>query len=104
MQKILDTFEHCNVSYEILEIGEGWNIVISQHGGHVFGPFSQQYPEGVFWIPEAVKMPKEYQKLIDGKIWNTGGDRVWIGPEIQFNIKDRTRFRETLDTPKTIDP
>ena len=37
-------------------------------------------------------------------MWNIGGDRVWIAPEIQFNITDRSHFRETLNTPKTIDP
>lgn len=104
MQEILKTFDACGMKYEVLDIGDGWNIVISQHGGHVFGPFSDNCPEGIFWIPETVREAKEYQKLIDGRIWNIGGDRVWIAPEIQFNIKDRNRFRETLDTPKTIDP
>ena len=104
MQKILDTFNYCGMRYEVMEIGEGWKIVVSRHGGHVFGPFSEQYTDGLFWIPESVKNPAEYKKLIENQIWNTGGDRVWIAPEIQFNIRDRYRFRETLDTPKTIDP
>lgn len=104
MQTIQNTFDACNMEYEVLEVGEGWHIIITRHGGHVFGPFSSQYPEGVFWTPESIKNPEEYKKLIDSKKWNIGGDRVWIAPEIQFNIKDRSRFRETLDTPKTIDP
>lgn len=104
MQEILRTFDACGMKYEILEIGEGWHIVISQHGGHVFGPFSERYREGLFWIPESVKQPEEYRKLIEARTWNIGGDRVWVAPEIQFNIRDRSRFRETLDTPKSIDP
>lgn len=104
MQRILDTLEHCKIHYEVLEISPGWKIIVTQHGGHVFGPFSERYPEGIFWMPEAVYDPEAYRKLIDGRIWNIGGDRVWVAPEIQFNIRDRSRFRETLDTPKTIDP
>lgn len=104
MQEILRTFDVCGMNYEILEIGEGWHIIISQHGGHVFGPFSERYREGLFWIPESVKQPEVYRKLIESRTWNIGGDRVWIAPEIQFNIRDRSRFRETLDTPKCIDP
>jgi hypothetical protein len=104
MQSILQTFDYCGMKYEIISIGEGWNIVVTEHGGHVFGPFSEEYPEGLFWIPESVYEPESYRKLIDGRIWNTGGDRVWIAPEIQFNITDRWHFRETLATPKTIDP
>lgn len=104
MQEIIKTFEYCGLKYEVLEIGEGWELVISQYGGHVFGPFSSCYPEGIFWMPESVKHPVCYKALIDSRTWNTGGDRVWVAPEIQFNIMDRSRFRETLDTPKIIDP
>ena len=104
MNKILDVFKYCGMNCEILEVGDGWNVIVSEHGGHVFGPFSDSYPEGIFWIPEAVKDRERYKELIDSRVWNIGGDRVWIAPEIQFNIMDRSRFRETLDTPKTIDP
>ena len=104
MQAILDVFAHCGLPCEVLEIGEGWQIIVTQHGGHVFGPFSEAYPEGVFWLPESIRDKEVYKKLVDERIWNTGGDRMWIAPEIQFNIKDRSRFRETLDQPKTMDP
>lgn len=101
---ILKTFDYCNLKYERLSIGDDWEIIITEHGGHVFGPFSGSCPEGLFWIPDSVCEPDEYKSLIDQKIWNIGGDRVWIAPEIQFNISDRSHFRETLNTPKTIDP
>ena len=104
MQKLLKTFDYCGLNYEILELGKDWKLVVTQHGGHVFGPFSDRYSEGIFWVPEAVKNPDSYKKLVDDQNWNTGGDRVWIAPEIQFNITQRKRFRETLNTPKTIDP
>ncbi len=59
MQEILDTFNYCGMRYEVMEIGEGWKIVVSRHGGHVFGPFSEQYTDGLFWIPDSVKNPAE---------------------------------------------
>ncbi len=104
MNEILEVFRYCGMNCEILEVGDGWKVIVSEHGGHIFGPFSDLYPEGIFWIPDAVKDKNRYKELIDNGIWNIGGDRVWIAPEIQFNIRDRSRFRETLDTPKTIDP
>lgn len=104
MQEILKTFNYCGLNYELLEVGGDWKVIVTQHGGHVFGPFSHRCPEGIFWMPEAVKDPASYKKLVDSQNWNTGGDRVWVAPEIQFNIMDRKHFRETLDTPKTIDP
>ena len=104
MKEILETFSYCGMKYELLPVGEGWQAVVTEHGGHVFGPFSEAYPEGIFWIPETVYDREQYGKLISRKIWNIGGDRVWIAPEIEFNIRDRAHFRETLDTPKSIDP
>ena len=104
MNEILEVFRYCGMEYEILTVGDGWQVIVSRHGGHVFGPFSDSAPEGIFWIPEAVKDADRYKELIDRKTWNIGGDRVWIAPEIQFNITDRSHFRETLSTPKTIDP
>lgn len=102
--RILHTFELCGMEYACLDVGEGWQIAVSRHGGHVFGPFSEDYPDGIFWVPESIYEPEKYRQLIENQIWNIGGDRVWIAPEIQFNIRDRARFRETLDTPRTIDP
>lgn len=92
------------MKYEILTVGDGWQVIITEHGGHVFGPFSDTCPEGIFWLPDDIKDPAQYKKRIDDKLWNIGGDRVWIAPEIQFNIRDRSHFRETLKTPTTIDP
>lgn len=103
-KEILGVFDYCGMRYEVLEVGDGWQIAVTEHGGHVFGPFSESCPEGIFWIPEAIRQREEYRALIEKKTWNIGGDRVWIAPEIQFNIRDRSHFRETLDTPKTIDP
>lgn len=103
-KEIQNTLDYCDVAYEELSVGQEQSILITQHGGHIFGPFSDRYPEGLFWIPDSMQDRNRYQELIDKKIWNIGGDRVWIAPEIQFNIRDRNRYRESLDTPKTIDP
>ena len=104
MSGILETFDYCGLDYEILNIGDGWQIAVTRHGGHIFGPFSEEYPEGLFWIPDSIREKDRYRELIDKRIWNIGGDRVWIAPEIQFNIRDRSHYRESLDTPKAIDP
>lgn len=103
-QEIQQTLQYCGVNFEELEIGQEQSILITQHGGHILGPFSEQFPEGLFWIPDSIQDKNRYKELIDRKIWNIGGDRVWIAPEIQFNIRDRKHYRESLDTPKTIDP
>jgi hypothetical protein len=105
MKQILETLEYCGIPYEILDIGADSKIIISQHGGHVYGPFSDVFPEGLFWMPDSIWYPEVFrQELIEPRSWNTGGDRVWIAPEIQFNISDRNHYRETLNQPSIMDP
>ena len=104
MQKLIRSFQTSAIPYEVLSVGDGWEILISQHGGHVYGPFSEEWPWGIFWHPEEVEDPDLFAALVKARKWNTGGDRVWISPEIQFNITDRSRFRETLNQPAVMDP
>lgn len=104
LQEITKTLNFCNVGYDILNLDDDWQIIVTQHGGHIFGPFSRLYPDGIFWMPKSMETKESYKDLIDKKIWNIGGDRVWIAPEIQFNIRDRMHYRESLDTPKAVDP
>ena len=104
IQKLAAALLACQIPYEILDLEEGYQVLISQHGGHVFGPFGEKCPDGLFWYPEEVMGEESLQELIRKRLWNTGGDRVWISPEIQFNITDRARFRETLNQPASMDP
>lgn len=101
---ITDTFDKCKLKYELLKLDGEHYIAVSQVGGHIFGPFSAKHPEGIFWAPEAIKDADQYAELIEKRTWNTGGDRIWIAPEIQFNIIDRDNYKETLKTPTDIDP
>ena len=35
MKEILDVFAYCGIRYEVLTVGEGWKIVVTEHGGHI---------------------------------------------------------------------
>ena len=32
MSGILETFDYCGLDYEILNIGDGWQIAVTRHG------------------------------------------------------------------------
>lgn len=102
--EVINTLKCNNIPFEILTLSGDWKIIVSSHGGHIYGPFSAGCPEGIFWMSEGMSEPEASRNMIESKSWNTGGDRVWIAPEIQFNIRERARFRETLKTPVAIDP
>ncbi|MDR2480073.1 MAG: hypothetical protein LBD48_12275 [Treponema sp.] len=93
-------FDNAGLRYAALDAGSGDTILVSERGGRIFGPFGN----GIFWFSGVFESPERFRKFLDSKDWNMGGDRIWIAPEIQFNISDRNRFWETLKTPEAVDP
>jgi hypothetical protein len=79
-------------------------IVISQYGGRVFGPFLSPASESIFWTNRAFATPAAFEAWMTAGQSNLGGERLWIAPEIQYNVRDRTRFDETYAVPTQIDP
>ena len=59
-KEIQNTLDYCDVAYEELSVGQEQSILITQHGGHIFGPFSDRYPEGLFWIPDSMQDRNRY--------------------------------------------
>lgn len=41
---------------------------------------------------------------MDEHNWNLGGDRIWLAPELQYNVLDRNNFFESYCLPQQIDP
>jgi hypothetical protein len=89
--------------YAVLPLGDGLKAVVSQRGARLFGPFLADGTP-LCWINPALAKTETFQAFIQAGEWNLGGERVWIAPEIQFNVADRTRFWETHHIPPQMDP
>ena len=89
--------------YTSLNIGEGINVIITRYGGRIFGPFVDK-ESSVLWVNRDFISKDAFKSLYQSGHWNIGGDRMWLAPEIQFSVQDRTRFWETLNTPAAMDP
>ena len=61
-QEVTETLDFCNVRYETIDLDDDWQIIVTQHGGHIFGPFSKLYPDGIFWMPESMKTKEKYKE------------------------------------------
>lgn len=93
--------------YGVMTLSQGARLVVSQHGGRIFGPFLPEQsgiPESLGWINAALAQPESLRHFIDSGGWNLGGERIWIAPEIQFIIQDRANFWETHRLPAGIEP
>ncbi len=104
LQHVLDRLEENNIAYGLLELQGGVTIVLSQRGGRIFGPFLTKDAGGIFWINQAFAEASAFSAFLRSGSWNLGGDRLWIAPEIQYHVPDRSNFWGSVFWPAEVDP
>ena len=78
-------------------------LLVTSHGGRVYGPFVDG-SDRTGWVAPDFMSPERFRPFYDKRDWNTGGERLWISPELAYLVGDRTRFWETFAVPKELDP
>ncbi|GEM_PF-502625 len=103
----IQLLEEVGEPFAVLPLQDGASALITQRGGRVLGLFPSSDDENLFWTSSAWESADAFRAFIkrtDGWHWNIGGDRVWIAPEITYNVRDRRDFAGTWDIPKAMDP
>ena len=103
-RQVIARLEENDLPYGVLRLQNDVSIIISQRGGRIFGPFLSQGSESVFWINGAFAWPDSFEEILNTGDWNLGGERIWIAPEIQYTIQERTDFWGSYHLPEQIDP
>lgn len=103
-QQIIDRLEENDLRYGVLTLQNNVSVIISQRGGRIFGPFISKDSESIFWTDEAFARPETFKEFLDSGSWNIGGDRMWIAPEIQYHVPDRSDFWGSVFWPEQVDP
>jgi hypothetical protein len=104
LETLVTRLEENELLYKIISWPNGLKMVITQRGGRLFGPFLDQKSPSLFWMNKSFSDQDAFQQFLKSGDWNLGGDRVWIAPEIQYSILDRTDFSGTLYLQQSIDP
>jgi hypothetical protein len=101
-REVVERLEEQGIAYEILALQNGVILAVIRRGGRL----SLFLPDGesVFWLHEAFSGSNAFAKLLDRGEWNIGGERVWISPEVQFNIRDRRNVWASYHLPEQVDP
>jgi len=102
--QVIARLEENDLRYEEFALQNGVSIVISRRGGRVFGPFLSQDSESIFWINSAFAQPDSFKEFLNSGSWNLGGDRIWIAPEIQYSVRDRSDYWGSIHWPAQVDP
>jgi len=101
--EIIKRLEEQNIRYTELCLDGGVTILVSELGGRVFGPFLTAESDSLLWVNPDFSSPQAFEKLVrEG--WNLGGERLWIAPEIQYLVRDRTDYFGSLFIPADMDP
>lgn len=91
-------------AHDTLDIGGGMRILLSQRGARVLGIFHAEDSANLLWTNSALENPSSLAAFFAEGGWNLGGERCWIAPEIQFNVRDRSDFWANLFVPTAMDP
>jgi hypothetical protein len=103
-RQIADRLGENQLDYAILPLQNGLSILIAQPGARIFGPFLTPESESLNWVNGAFASAAEFQACLARGEWNLGGERLWIAPEVQFNVRNRADFWNTLHVPPAMDP
>jgi hypothetical protein len=68
---------------------DGTRVLVLPHGGRVLGLFAPGADNNLFWTHPALESPESAASFYAGDQWhNSGGDRTWLAPEIDFFFPD----------------
>lgn len=92
------------LAYGELDLENGVKLLILERGGRVFGPFLTPESNTLLWVSAAFGSSEALGHFVENNQWNAGGERIWVAPEIQFSVRVRTDFWNSINIPAQMDP
>lgn len=103
--ELIEALERAGQRTGLLEDGNGGTIVLLERGGRIIGLFPAGDARNVLWAHPDIADPDRFQqRFLSQGDWNTGGERTWISPELEYFVRDGKRFWETYEIPSALDP
>ena len=104
-QTLLQTLQADRQTVHELRNADGGSLLIMQHGGRILGLYTRDDAENLLWVnprlyqPEG--QPESAHAALNDAWWpNTGGNRIWISPEVDVNIGADGQY----GVPRALDP
>jgi hypothetical protein len=96
LEQLIDVIHQRKLQYKILSNDTKGSIVLLEHGARVIGLFPSSDSPNALWVnPDLASLPNSN--------WNSGGDRIWLSPEIQFNIPEISQMN-SYEVQRHLDP
>lgn len=100
---VIDRLEENGLAFQEVPVSEKRSVIVTAHGGRVFGPFGGADQASLLWLNDGFGERERFSRVLADGL-PLGGERLWISPEIQYGVTDRTNFWETLFIPDAVDP
>jgi hypothetical protein len=102
--QLLNVLRECGKTAELLTLRNGAQVLLTPYGARVLGLFAPADERNFFWTSAALENVETAKDLFASDQWqNTGGDRTWLSPEIDFffpNYPDLSVYHQ----PREFDP
>jgi hypothetical protein len=83
--QLLDILSSAGKPAGLLSLSNGSQVVVLPHGGRVLGLFAPGDTRNFYWTNPALNETASARELFESGRWqNTGGDRTWLAPEMDF--------------------
>jgi hypothetical protein len=95
-----------HLRHAVLPLVNAHSLLVTEHWGKAFGPFKGDKDCGTLWVSPKAADPGGLRDMVNSGDWCVGGDRLWLAPEVQFNIPDRKHWDSdgAYVLPGAIDP
>jgi len=85
LSRLIQTLTDAGKATEVFSSPDGSTALILPYGARVLGLFAPQSEQNFFWTHPALDAVESAKAFYESNQWhNSGGDRTWIGPELDF--------------------
>jgi len=104
-QQLTDVLVSAGQAPIALRAAQGGSALILPHGGRIIGLFARPGGDNAFWVNPRLAAAESAPEVFASAVWvNTGGDRIWVGPEVDTHLGDVRDPWGTYLVPREVDP
>ncbi|WP_158748784.1 DUF6786 family protein [Acidobacterium sp. S8] len=101
---LIDTLTGIDKAPTMWTSSDGSRILALPYGGRILGLFTSASDKNFFWTHPALEAVDSARAFYQSSSWhNSGGDRTWLSPEVDFFIPNFPSF-DTYFQPREFDP
>ena len=101
---LVDTLAKAGKSTRTWASPDGSELLVLPHGGRILGLFAPGSGKNFLWTNTALDQADTADAFYQSADWhNSGGDRTWISPEVDFFFPNYPRL-DVYFQPRALDP